>query len=432
MSRSRAVTWWAVNDGQSTVAGSRIPGAARRLLRRLPGLPRRHDRQRRLPVDPGVVPRHDRSANLSWVLNAYNIVFAAFLIVFGRLTDLLGRRRAFVAGVAVFTVASVLCGPRRPSSSWWPPGWSRRSVPRCSSPPRSRWWSRPSPRSGAPTRSASGAPPPPSRPVSGRRSAVPWSSSAAGAGPSWSTCRSAWWPSGSRAASSSRAGHRAVAGCPTCVGAALLAAALGAAQPGHHQGHRLGLGQRRRGRVLRRGAALLASLFVISSRRPRSPLLDPALLRLRSFSVGSLATIAAGFGFFAYLLTNILWLQYVWQYSVIQAGLALVPGALVAAVVAAASVRSPTGTATAGSSSRARWSGPARTSGTTSWWGSTPRSGPSGSPARCSAASASERPAAARQRRAGRRTRAGGTRPPRPWCRARVSSAACWASRCSW
>src|SRR3954464_14031659 len=37
---------------------------------------------------------------LSWVLNAYNIVFAAFLIVFGRVTDLLGRRRAFGSGVA--------------------------------------------------------------------------------------------------------------------------------------------------------------------------------------------------------------------------------------------------------------------------------------------------------------------------------------------
>ena len=43
----------------------------------------------------------------------------------------------------------------------------------------------------------------------------------------------------------------------------------------------------------------------------------------------------AGLGFYAYLLTNILWLQYVWGYGVLRAGLALVPGALVAAVVAA-------------------------------------------------------------------------------------------------
>ena len=44
---------------------------------------------------------------LSWVLNAYNIVFAAFLIVFGRLPDLVWRRRSLVWGVVVFTVASL-------------------------------------------------------------------------------------------------------------------------------------------------------------------------------------------------------------------------------------------------------------------------------------------------------------------------------------
>ena len=81
--------------------------------------------------------------------------------------------------------------------------------------------------------------------------------------------------------------------------------------------------------------AVLLGLFVLSSRRHRSPLLDPALLRIPSFSIASFATVLAGFGFFAYLLTNILWLQYVWGYDVLQAGLALVPGALVAAVVAA-------------------------------------------------------------------------------------------------
>ena len=77
---------------------------------------------------------------LSWVLNAYNIVFAASLILCGRLTDLVGRRRSFVAGVAVFTIASAAvrtCARRSSCSSW--PASSRPSAPRCSSPPRSPW-----------------------------------------------------------------------------------------------------------------------------------------------------------------------------------------------------------------------------------------------------------------------------------------------------
>src|SRR3954452_22308500 len=48
-------------------------------------------------------------ASLSWVLNAYNIVFAAFLVAAGRFADLLGRRRIFTLGLAVFTLASALC-----------------------------------------------------------------------------------------------------------------------------------------------------------------------------------------------------------------------------------------------------------------------------------------------------------------------------------
>src|SRR5215212_8848785 len=46
---------------------------------------------------------------LSWVLNAYNIVFAALLVAAGRFADLLGRRRMFHIGIVVFTVASVAC-----------------------------------------------------------------------------------------------------------------------------------------------------------------------------------------------------------------------------------------------------------------------------------------------------------------------------------
>src|SRR4051794_31102704 len=49
-------------------------------------------------------------AELSWVLNAYNIVFAALLVPAGRIADLLGARRTFVIGLSVFLVASMLCG----------------------------------------------------------------------------------------------------------------------------------------------------------------------------------------------------------------------------------------------------------------------------------------------------------------------------------
>ena len=46
---------------------------------------------------------------LSWVLNAYTIVFAALLVPAGRLADLVGRKAGFLVGVAVFTVSSGLC-----------------------------------------------------------------------------------------------------------------------------------------------------------------------------------------------------------------------------------------------------------------------------------------------------------------------------------
>ena len=48
--------------------------------------------------------------SLSWVLNAYTIVFAAVLVPAGRWADRVGRRRALVAGLAVFTGGSLLCG----------------------------------------------------------------------------------------------------------------------------------------------------------------------------------------------------------------------------------------------------------------------------------------------------------------------------------
>src|SRR5690242_11799920 len=52
----------------------------------------------------------DGLADMSWVLNAYAIVYAALLVLFGRLADRYRRDRGFLLGVAVFVAASAACG----------------------------------------------------------------------------------------------------------------------------------------------------------------------------------------------------------------------------------------------------------------------------------------------------------------------------------
>src|SRR3954447_7218802 len=53
---------------------------------------------------------HFSQANLTWVVNAFLITFGSLLLLAGRLGDLAGRRRVFLAGVVTFTLASLLCG----------------------------------------------------------------------------------------------------------------------------------------------------------------------------------------------------------------------------------------------------------------------------------------------------------------------------------
>src|SRR5438876_7000187 len=53
---------------------------------------------------------HFSQTNLQWVISAYAILFGGVLLLGGRLADLLGRRRLFIAGLALFAASSLLCG----------------------------------------------------------------------------------------------------------------------------------------------------------------------------------------------------------------------------------------------------------------------------------------------------------------------------------
>src|SRR6187401_3208329 len=60
---------------------------------------------------------HFASADLSWVINAYALMFGGFLLLGGRMSDLIGRRRMFMAGLIIFTAAS-LAGALAQSALW--------------------------------------------------------------------------------------------------------------------------------------------------------------------------------------------------------------------------------------------------------------------------------------------------------------------------
>src|SRR2546423_3845098 len=53
---------------------------------------------------------HISEASVQWVITAYAITFGGFLLLGGRMADLLGRRRIFIVGLTIFTAASLVCG----------------------------------------------------------------------------------------------------------------------------------------------------------------------------------------------------------------------------------------------------------------------------------------------------------------------------------
>jgi hypothetical protein len=90
----------------------------------------------------GVDLHLDRTA-LTWVVTAYTLCFGSLMLLGGRLADSLGRRRTFLAGLGLFTAASLASGLARPGRSWSPPAPARASAQRCCH--RRRWRSSPPP-----------------------------------------------------------------------------------------------------------------------------------------------------------------------------------------------------------------------------------------------------------------------------------------------
>ena len=79
---------------------------------------------------------HLSSGGLSWVLNAYILTFGGLLLLGARAGDLIGRRRSFLTGIALFSVSSMAGGLARPARYCSPPERSRGSA---------RPWPRPPP-----------------------------------------------------------------------------------------------------------------------------------------------------------------------------------------------------------------------------------------------------------------------------------------------
>jgi MFS family permease len=81
-------------------------------------------------------------------------------------------------------------------------------------------------------------------------------------------------------------------------------------------------------------AAALTIAFTIRSSRHESPVLELEILRVRAFALASAGAAAFFAAFAAMLLSNVIFLTSVWDYSTIEAGLALTPGPLAAAALA--------------------------------------------------------------------------------------------------
>jgi EmrB/QacA subfamily drug resistance transporter len=271
-------------------------------------------------------------ASLTWVLNAYAIVFAALLVPAGRTADRLGRKRSFVFGLALFTAASALCAVA-PSAPLLVAARVVQAV------------------GAAAVFPVSLALLLPEFPAEQRRTAVAaWAAVggvAAAAGPpvggllvqaGWQLVFLVNVPIGIVllfAAVRVLREMREEAGAPRpdIAGALVLTAAVGALTLAIVKAHDWGWGNGRTIALLAAAIALGAVLTVRSLHHP-VPVVEPELLRRRSFALANAATLLFFTGFGALLLSSVLFLTQVWGHSVLRAGLEIAPGPAMAALLA--------------------------------------------------------------------------------------------------
>ena len=270
-------------------------------------------------------------AGLSWILNAYNIVFAALLVPAGRLSDCLGRRRMFFVGVSTFLAASAVCG-LAPSVEVLVGARAVQAAGAAILVPTSLALLLPE------------------FPLEQRATATAlWGAAggiAAATGPalggvlvaatSW---RSVFFvnlaiglPALIPARRLLRESREPNPGPLTDIlGIVLLAAGVGLLSLGIVKGQDWGWGSARVVGSLAASALALAAFVARSARHP-APVIELGLLRVRSFAVANVGVFLFALGFYAVLLANILFLTSVWGWSVLRAGIAVTPGPLMAAL----------------------------------------------------------------------------------------------------
>src|SRR4051794_34139054 len=277
-------------------------------------------------------------ASLSWVLNAYNIVFAALLVPAGRLADLLGRRRLFFAGLALFVLASCLCG-LAPSVEWLIAARVLQAAGAALLVPTSLGLLLPE------------------FPVERRATATAlWGAIggvAAATGPSLGGLLISWadwrvvffvnlglgavaWVPARRLLRETRDPDRGAV--PDALGIVLLAGGVGALSLAIVQAPDWGWGSDRVIAAFAVAAAALAGFVRRSATHPH-PVVELELFRVRSFAAACLGVGIFSLGFYALLLSGILFLTGVWHYSILKAGFAVTPGPLMAATASAAAGR---------------------------------------------------------------------------------------------